>query len=244
MRIYVLIAVFFFQQQTFAQTNPAKIKRGFPITSYMVALNDTTQLLQIELPEGLKMEDKQVGIVQGVYHGNRGDTIRKGIGRCQLIKGNYYYYSTKQLSPDIKFNEGDLIYTMMPKNDIYDGQIPKLASDFILLQDVYENQLYDRYTIFYKWTKEMEDAVIDSCVADVKFTGGYFLGENPDANVVIDSGPYKGKKVFAVMMETNASMIRDFLSYVIVRPRLYAGNKWKISEVFATWLTGGAPVPL
>ena len=90
----------------------------------------------------------------------------------------------------------------------------------------------------------MEDAVIDSCVTDVKFTGGYFLGENPDANVVIDSGPYKGKKVFAVMMETNASMIRDFLSYVIVRPRLYAGNKWKISEVFATWLTGGAPVPL
>lgn len=244
MRIYALLALFFFQQQSVAQTNAAKIRRGFPITSYMVALNDTTQLLQIELPEGIKMEEKQVGIVQGVYRGDKNDTIRKGIGRCQLIKGNFNYFGIKQLSPDIKFIEGDLIYTMMPKTDIYDGQIPKLAGEFILLQDVYENNLYDRYTIFHKWTKEMEDALIDSCVADVRFTGDYFLDQNPDANVLIGSGPYKGKKVFPVMIETTPSMMRDFLSYVIARPRLYAGQSWKISEIFATWLTSGAPVPV
>jgi hypothetical protein len=43
------------------------------------------------------------------------------------------------------------------------------------------------------------------------------------------------------MAECNVSYIVDFFDYIISRPRLYAGKNWKISEIFATWLTEGAP---
>ena len=33
----------------------------------------------------------------------------------------------------------------------------------------------------------------------------------------------------------------DFLDYVIAFPQKYSGNDWKIAEVFATWMDGGAP---
>jgi hypothetical protein len=35
--------------------------------------------------------------------------------------------------------------------------------------------------------------------------------------------------------------VRNFMDYVIARPRLYAGKQWKLSEVFATWAAEGAP---
>ena len=54
---------------------------------------------------------------------------------------------------------------------------------------------------------------------------------------------YKGKKVLSVMIACKSSYVKDFMSYIIARPRLYAGKKWKISEIFATWLVEGAPVP-
>ena len=44
------------------------------------------------------------------------------------------------------------------------------------------------------------------------------------------------------MTECKPEDIKDFFGYVITHPLLYAGNKWKVSEIFATWLSEGAPV--
>lgn len=215
--------------------------RAFPVTSYITKLNDTTQLVQIVLPDGVTLPEKQVGLMRGTYRNDNADTVTKGYGRLQLIKGNYYYFSISHNNSKKLIEEGDLLYTEAPASNAYDGLFTKLASHYILLQDVYEKDLYDRNTIFNKFTADDEQSLIDSIVKDIQFTGDYFLKNNPDLNKSINSGPYKGKNVLNVMTSCKAADVQNFLEYMTVRPRLYAGHTWKVSEIFATWLTSGAP---
>ena len=44
------------------------------------------------------------------------------------------------------------------------------------------------------------------------------------------------------MIECLPPYLKDFINYVIARPRLDPGRKWKVSEVFATWILEDAPV--
>ena len=60
-------------------------------------------------------------------------------------------------------------------------------------------------------------------------------------NVKIKGGKYDGKLVLNTMMICGKGDVTDFLEYMIARPRLYAGHEWKISEIFATWLSEGTP---
>lgn len=225
----------------FAQTDNTKQLRAFPITDYIIDLNDSTQLVQIEMPDGITFNYKQLGLIHGVYVTSSDDTVSKGYGRCYLIKGNYYYFAISQNKSGIPLKEGDLLYTFMDKTNIWDGQIPKLASHFIQLQDVYENRFYDRYLIFINWTESQERSLLDSMVADIRFTGKYFQENDPSMDIILRSGKYKGKKILSVMIDCKTEDVTDFVDYVIARPKLYAGRQWKLSEVFATWLEAGAP---
>ncbi len=241
MRNFFLCTLLIISSICNAQPDTTKWLRAFPITDYMVDLNDSTKLVQLEMPDGIIIADKQLGLLRGVYNGDRKDTVEKGYGRCNLIKGNYYYISIGNNKSGIAAKQGDLIYTMMKKTNIYYGQLPKLAAHFIQLQDVYETPFYDRYLIFNSWSKEKEKSVIDSLVADIKFTGNYFIQNDPSMNIPVKEGRFKDKKTLNVMIECKSIDIIDFLDYVIARPRLYAGRQWKISEIFATWVSEGAP---
>ena len=129
----------------------------------------------------------------------------------------------------------------MGKTAIYYGRIPQLAAHFIELQTVYEKTLYDPYTLFDQWETSDELSLVDSLVTDIQFTGNYFMQQNPASDVLITRGDHKGKTTFQVMTECNPEMVGKFLDYVLARPGLYAGRKWKISEIFATWLSEGSP---
>lgn len=232
-----------FSQNTNNQppSDTSKWLRAFPLTDYMIDLNDSTKLVQLQMPEGIVLADKQVGLLRGVYRSAAIDTAEKGYGRCQLIKADYYYFAISHNKSGIAPKEGDLIYTFMKKMPIYYGQIPKLASHFIQLQTVYEEPLYDRYLIFNDWTRQKETTLIDSMVADIKFTGNYFIENDPSIDKLITEGPFKGKKTLSIMADCKAIYLQDFFDYIIARPRVYAGRQWKIAEIFATWITEGAP---
>ena len=224
-----------------AQTDTTKNLRAFPITDYIIDLNDSVKLVQLEMPDGLKLKDKQLGIIWGVYEGSKNETVQKGYGRCHLVKGNYYYFAIGNNSSGLLLKKGDLLYTFMEPADIYQGYIPKLASHFIRLLDVYDEPFYDRYFVFNKWAKEDEQRTIDSIIADIKFTGNYFLENNPSMDVIIKSGVYAGKSTLKIMAACKSNDLINFFEYINARPRLYAGKEWKASEVFATWLSEGAP---
>ncbi len=245
MKKYIFFWLLLISVTSFAQADTInKILRAFPITDYMLDLNDSTKLVQIEMPENLKLKDKQIGLLYGVYENSSATAIQKGYGKCQLIKGNYYYFAISNNSSGQSLVKGDLLYTFMEKTKIYNGQIPQLAAHFIRLLDVYETALYDRYTIFLKWSREDENEMLDSIVADIRFTGNYFIKENPSMDVLIQKGDYKGRKTLYVMAECQQADVIKFLDYMIARPRNYAGKEWKVSEIFATWLSEGAPTVL
>ncbi len=224
----------------FTQQN-TKWARAFPITDYILDLNDSTRLVQLYLPAGPKLNEKQVGVLRGVYTNEHADTSIIGTGRCHLIKGDYYYFSVNYKSSGRLPAVSNLLYTLTDHPPVYTGRIVKIASHFIALQTVEEVPFFDRLDIFETWTADMEKNCITSMIKDIHFTGQYFLDNDPSMNVKIESGRYKDQMVLNLMTRITETDVMDFLDYMIVRPRLYAGKEWKVSELFATWASSGAP---
>jgi hypothetical protein len=52
---------------------------------------------------------------------------------------------------------------------------------------------------------------------------------------------FDGKKLFDAMEMTTRQQLVEFLKYINARPGNYAGNTWKLSEIFATWIVSKAP---
>jgi len=244
MRRLILPLLLLASHLSFSQQDEDKLIWAFPITDYMVDLNDSTKVVQIQLPDAFTVKEKQFGLIKGVYASSPADTAEKGFGRCHLIKSDFYYFAISNNKSGIPLKQGDLLYTFLDKPGVLIAQVVKLAAHYIELDNVYDQPLFDRIAVYFQWTEADEKRVIDSAVRDIKFTGRYFLKNDPTMNKPITKGPYKGKKVFSLMTECKASQVKDLLDYIIARPRLYAGKKWKISEIFATWLTEGAPVPV
>jgi len=225
----------------YSQSDTGKWVRAFPITDYLVELNDSIRLVQVHLPDGLVLKEKQMGVLKGVYNIAHSDTSTIGTGRCQLIKGDYYYFSINHKASGRIPKENDLLYVIVDKPIVHLERIVRIASNHIEMQNVYEEPLFDRNKVFQQWTADDEQACIDSMRNDIRFTGDYFLKNDPSMNVKISGGKYKEGMVLNVMIKCTTDDIKDFLEYIVVRPQLYAGRVWKLSEIFATWLSGGAP---
>jgi hypothetical protein len=241
MRKLMLAAFILFASKIIAQTDTIKLLVGFPITDYMVDLNDSTKIVQI-VPGGIwEIKDKQVGIVKGIYRDGHPDTAMKGWGRCSLIKGDYYYFAIHYSAGAPPLITGDLLYTFIQMPLKYIGQLTKIAAHNIRLQKVTDENFYNRGDVFLEWNKQKEDALLDSMTADIRFTGKYFKENNPGMNKQIVTGTFTNKMLLETMIITRRKDVSDFLDYIIARPRNYAGHDWKISEIFATWLFAGAP---
>ncbi|HMK24490.1 MAG TPA: hypothetical protein VK483_00570 [Chitinophagaceae bacterium] len=237
----LLVLFFFFPLSSFGQKDTTKWVRGFPITDYMPDIGDSVKVVQIKLDGGTKLVEKQIGLLKGIYRDKHADTATIGTGRCNLIKGDYYYFTINYKQSGKLPRAGDLLYTLVDKTPIYYGNIARLASQFIGLKNVYDISFYDCYIIFSNWSMSNEEVLLDSMVADIHFGGNYFLNNNPSMNVKIEKGKYKDKMVLNTMIACGKGDVTDFLEYMIARPRLYAGIEWKLCEVFATWLVSGAP---
>ena len=217
-----------------AQTE-GKWLRAFPITGYMVDLDDSTKVVQLEMPEGFVIPDRELAVAYGVYRDSSSEITTKGYGRCHLIKGVYHYFSIRHNRSPEPLQAGDLLYMFLDSTPIHFGRVPQLAAHFIRLQNVYEDPFYDRYLVFNKWTQEDEEAMMDSLVADIRFTGDYMTENNSVQDVPISEGRFAGQSVFRVMSGCRKDDLLDFLDFMLENPRKYAGNTWKITEVFATW---------
>ena len=232
----VMFIILFSVNLSIAQTE-GKWLRAFPVTDYMVDLDDSTLLVQLEMPEGFVIPDKQLGVLYGVYNGEAGETVQKGYGRCHLVKGVYHYFTIRNNRSGLPVNPRDLLYMFLDSTDIFYGRIPKLAGHFIRFQNVYETPFYDRYLVFNNWTVDHEQVQLDSMVADIRFTGQWMKENNDTQDAVVADGIYKGKSIFEVMSGCTEADLLRFLDFVIANPRLYAGGNWKLTETFATWVS-------
>ena len=151
----LLLSLFLFiSAEGFAQKDTTKWVRAFPITDYMKDIGDSIKIVQVHLPDGVTIAEKQIGLLKGMYRDKHSDTMTIGAGRCNLIKGDYYYFTINYKQSGKLPKEGDLLFTIVNKTPVYHGNIVRMASHYIGLQNVYENPLYDRYNVFYAMEKK------------------------------------------------------------------------------------------
>ncbi len=222
-----------------AQQDNGKEVFTFRITDYTVKLSESIVLVQIELMHGgVGIQEGQIAVLKGNY--SNADTTSIGAGKCNMIKGTYYYFGIRLVDKKRLPKKGDLLFTYGNYPATYKGRVYKLIQHDIYLQHVTGGPFYSfAFPVF--GDKNQEGSVIDSLVADIKYTGREMLQQNDGQDRMVSSGRFKDRKLFAAMQQIKNVDVTDFLDYMIVRPVMYAGNDWKIAEVFATWMDGGAP---
>jgi len=235
------IVVLFLFFNCFSQKDSVEVLFAYRITDYKVKLNDSVTVVQINLPDALPLSimDKQIGILKHRYEDGALDTNLIGWGRCHLIKGNYYYFAIHKTGNE-EPEQGDLLYTKAKTPNYYKSLLFDINRHAMSLTTVDESQFYHAAEVFLL-NQQKEKALLDSMVADIKFTGGAMKKQMPEQNQLVEGGLFNGKKLFDAMEATTRKELEEFLKYVIARPERYAGNTWKLSEIFATWIVSKAP---
>jgi hypothetical protein len=240
-RTATTLALLFLLVTAFSQKDSVEVMFAYRITDYTVKLNDPVTIVQVNLPDAwpASIRDKQLAILKHRYENGPLDTNLVGYGRCNLIKGDFYYFTiTKYGKQEPK--QGDLLYTKCKTIPYYKSVLYEVNRHAIDLTDVYENPFYHSMDIF-SLDKQKENAILDSMVADLKFTGSAMKKQIPEQNRVIEGGMFDGKKLFESMETVTNTQLREFLKYMAARPQNYAGNTWKLSEIFATWMISNSP---
>jgi len=235
------IVILFLFLHCFSQADSVEVLFAYRITDYKVKLNDSITVVQVNLSDALPLsiKEKQLGILKHRFENGTLDTNLIGWGRCHLIKGNYYYFSILK-SRDEEPEEGDLLYTNSKTLPYYKSPLFDINRHAISLTTVYENQFYHSADLFVL-DQQKEKTLLDSMVADIRFTGNAMKKQMPGNNQLITGGMFDGKKIFDAMEITTRKELEEFLKYIVARPGNYAGNTWKLSEIFATWIVSKSP---
>jgi hypothetical protein len=240
-RTSVVLLLILFYTPGFSQKDSTEAFFAFRITDYTMKLNDSVTVVQINLPDALPVSitNKQIGILKHRYEDGTLDTNLIGWGRCHLIKSNYYYFAIHKYREE-EPEQGDLLYTKCKTPVFYKSPLFDINRHAINLTTVEELQFCHAGEIFTLNT-EKENRILDSMVADIRYTGRVMKTQIPDQNQLVDGGIFDGKKLFDAMELTGKKELLEFLKYIVARPEKYAGNTWKLSEIFATWVVSKSP---
>jgi hypothetical protein len=214
----------------------------FRIADYMVKLDDSTTVVQVAVPESwpLRISEKQMGVLKYRYEtGKEYDTAMIGYGRCYLIKTEWHYFAIKRYH-DRSPQQGDLLVTKCKLPKTYTGLLFNLVRNGISLTKVDELPFYNSTEVFY-FGPATEQSYLDSMAADIRYTGKAMMEQSDGQDQTIAGGIYDGKKLFAMMQVITKKDVEKFLKYAAARPAKYAGNVWKVSELFATWMVSKTP---
>ena len=241
-KLHILLILFLSSSQLLAQKDSVEKLIAFKITEYIKPLSDSTVVVQVIMRDAFPavINDKQLGVLYHAYKsGTKLDTATIGWGRCNLIKGEYYYFGIR-LKKNQQLSEGDIIYVRSKVAYVYDGLLLNVMNHAVQFTNVYGDYFMNSNAIFSN-TKKDELNIMDSMLNDIQFTGNAMLQQMPEQNQDIKTGIYTGKKLFIAMQAVKRNELEMFLKYMIARPKNYAGNSWKISEIFATWMADGTP---
>lgn len=86
---------------------------------------------------------------------------------------------------------------------------------------------------------ETETALIQTLADEVRYYAGEMRGKMPSQ--MLKEGRYKDQDMFDAMIRTSADDMHTFLNFIRTYPAHYAGQDWKIAEIYATWLTHNTP---
>jgi hypothetical protein len=228
--------------RSFGQTDTVEQFFAFRITGYTVKLNDSVTVVQVNMPSSvpLMISNEQLGVLKPLFRSDEQfDTTLIGWGKCHLIKEDYYYFAVQHNKSKTPY-EGDLLYAKLKIPCSYNGLLFKTGSHAIDFIRVNEDKFYSGNEMF-SMSKTREIEILDSMVNDIRNTGRVMMTQMPAANMDIKGGIYRNRKLFHAMQLVKRNELEEFLRYIISRPGRYAGNSWKISEIYATWMVSNTP---
>ncbi len=214
---------------------------SFPITDYIIDAGDSVMVVQIKLPQGLSVKEKNYCLIKSLFNNEGDSVITVGNGRCQLIKGEYYYFGLHKKNLVRNPVVGELLYVDVIAPDVYEGVLFDAIKHSIVLNSVYDTPLVNLQTLLQIKNTEDEKPFIAKLAADVKLTGAEMIKLGTVANTTITKGKFSGQKILNAMQTVTTEDVKDFLRYIYAHPEKYAGHTWKISETMATWMVGGTP---
>ena len=240
-RIATTLTIAFCVLHCFSQKDSAEMLFAYRITDYTVKLNDSVVVVQVNLPAAwpVSIRDKQIAILKHRYANGVLDTSVIGWGRCNLIKSDYYYFTIRKNGLQ-EPKQGDLLYTECKTAVVFRSLLFDIGRHAIEITDVYDDEFYHSMDIF-SLNAQKERAFLDSMVADIRFTGKAMKRQMPGQNQAVEGGLFAGKKLFDAMETTTRKELEEFLRYIVARPQNYAGNRWRLSEIYATWIVSKSP---
>lgn len=213
---------------------------ALPVTDYIVEAGDSVIIVQVKLPAGLSIKQKNFGLIRSVFNNPGDSVITVGSGRCQLIKGEYYYYGLLKKYMPRKPLAGELLYTDVTGPKFYAGTLFNAVRHSLIINSVQGDLIASLNTVMQIKTSEDEMPWLTKLQEDVKFTGKVMHEENDKQDMVIKDGKFKTQKLFTAMQAITVADVTDFLDYINAKPEKYAGHTWKFSEIMATWMVSGA----
>ena len=186
------------------------------------------------------------GNIYAIYSENNTDlSSSQGIGHIDEIEsGNSPVAIEFNNSPDVsiikKMGFGLMETSIIVPKKYYRSIFFYLIKNCIYLTDVFEeNNFYSLDYILSNDSDELEKKILSELLAEIKFVAGA-MREQMDSPPVTE-GRFSGKDLFTAMENSTTDDVMSFLRYMKLRPRKYQGTTWKISEIYATWIDGGAP---
>lgn len=167
-------------------------------------------------------------------------------GKVRLIKltdNNCWLRSAYKKG--VNLVSGDLVIL---KANIPVGWRQAFFSSFLVrgisLVSNYRNPLYAYRYFYYYANPQVESDVLDAMKFSVKEVVGMLAEDtlkDPLSNIPCVDGAFAGKNLFAAMDQSKPEHFRYFLNFVYEYPGKYAGNQYKFSETYATWLINNTP---
>ena len=225
----------------YSQKDSTEVLFAYRITDYKVPLNDSVTVVQINIPDALPLSigDKQIGILKHRYANGSLDTNLIGWGRCHLIKNNYYYFAIHKYNEE-EPQQGDLLYVRTNLPAYYKSPLVDIIRHAVDLTAVDESRFYYISELF-QLDQQKETKILDSMIADIRYTAREMKKQMPAQNKLVEGGMFDGRQLFDAMETATRQQLIEFLKYMAARPANYAGNTWKLSEIFATWMMSRSP---
>jgi hypothetical protein len=142
--------------------------------------------------------------------------------------------------PELEPRVGDLVMIpSIPPNAVSDSPLFDLARRRVEIADIRDELFYDCEDALLLPDSTRHERVAEGMLADVRFVADAMLDQGR-RSAVINAGAFKGMSVYQAMEESDVEDVERFLENVAANVDHYAGRRWKLSAIYASWLALGA----
>lgn len=198
--------------------------------------------LIVEKPQWALVKKGQTFLLKSIWRKEGDKTANIGAGTVSILNDDDME-AKAMMNKGAQVQKGDLAMFLLPlklpaKKDTLFFKFARLG---IGLKTVLDSSFYDRSQMILDPGSYDVSAMIQGMAEDIRYTAKEMIAANDAQDQMIDSGPFKGMRLFDAMLKATDADVFDFLRYVYFFPDKYMAHEWRVSEVYATWLINGAP---